>query len=104
MAQRDALQAQLERTQADREAMSREFQRLSGEAMQRQTLAVNQTAGERLAETKLLMEPVAKSLHEMNDRLLQVERPVPRAPPTWPSRWPACATAMRRCAARPRRS
>lgn len=74
VAQRDALQAQLERTQADREAMSREFQRLSGEAMQRQTLAVNQTAGERLAETKLLMEPVAKSLHEMNDRLLQVER------------------------------
>lgn len=74
LAQRDALRGQLEQLQSDREAMAREFQRLSGEAMEHQNRAADQSAGRRLAETKLLLEPVSKSLAQMNDRLLQVER------------------------------
>jgi DNA recombination protein RmuC len=73
-AERDALRNQLADLRADRDAMSREFQRLSAEAMQRQSQAVNQTAEQRLTQTKLLMEPVSHSLQQMNERLRQVER------------------------------
>ncbi|WP_316667940.1 DNA recombination protein RmuC [uncultured Propionibacterium sp.] len=73
-AERDASVAQLEALTSDRTSMAREFQRLSAATAEQQAASVDRTAKDRFDQTRILLEPISRSLQAMNDRLLQVER------------------------------
>ncbi|RLP09565.1 DNA recombination protein RmuC [Propionibacterium australiense] len=73
-AERDASLARLEALTNDRASMAHEFQRLSATAAEQQAATVDRTAKARFDQTRVLLEPISRSLQAMNDRLLQVER------------------------------
>ncbi|MBE6477184.1 MAG: DNA recombination protein RmuC [Propionibacteriaceae bacterium] len=73
-AERDASLARLEALTNDRTSMAHEFQRLSATAAEQQAATVDRTAKARFDQTRVLLEPISRSLQAMNDRLLQVER------------------------------
>ncbi|MFT8396501.1 DNA recombination protein RmuC [Propionibacterium sp.] len=72
--ERDAARNQLNQLHADRDAMAREFQRLSALAGEQQARTVDRTARQRLDETRAVMAPLAKSVTEMTERLHQLDQ------------------------------
>ncbi|MCW2811560.1 MAG: rmuC [Friedmanniella sp.] len=74
LAQRDAALDRAREIAADREIMLNQFKVLSTETLERQGLAAEAVAEQRLKRTELLMTPVKESLEKFNARLIDVEK------------------------------
>jgi len=73
-AERDAALEQAEELRKDRETMLNSYKALSSEALEKQTLTVEQSAAQRLAATEQLMTPMRQSLEKLENRLTEIEK------------------------------
>lgn len=73
-AERDVAVARAAEIAADRDALTKEFKLLSGQALDEQGRKADATADQRLKATEQLMAPIRESLAQFNDRLNQVEK------------------------------
>ena len=72
--ERDGAQARLRALEADHETMVNQFRVLSEETLDRQVAETEANAAARLAQTAQLLTPVQQTLHQLNDRLGQIEQ------------------------------
>lgn len=72
--ERDGAQARLRALEADHETMVNQFRVLSEETLDRQVAETEANAQARLAQTAQLLDPVQQTLHQLNDRLVQIEQ------------------------------
>ncbi|MFV0452409.1 MAG: DNA recombination protein RmuC [Propioniciclava sp.] len=73
-AERDTALARAEELATDRDALTREFKLLAGQALDEQGRKADVTAEHRLKATEQLMAPVRASLEQFNARLIEVEK------------------------------
>ncbi|HHU40394.1 MAG TPA: DNA recombination protein RmuC [Propionibacterium sp.] len=73
-AEKEAAIARAAEIAADRDALTKEFKLLSGQALDEQGRKADATAEQRLKATEQLMAPIRESLAQFNDRLNQVEK------------------------------
>ena len=73
-AQRDAAVKLAEELGASRDALVQQFKLLSAETLKEQGQRADAVAEQRLAATRALMDPVEKSLSQLNERITQVEK------------------------------
>ncbi|MDR2930556.1 MAG: DNA recombination protein RmuC [Propionibacteriaceae bacterium] len=72
--ERDAALEQAEKLRQDRETMVNSYKLASQEAIDKQTKAVEASAGQRLQATEQLMAPMRSSLEQLQSRLTQMEK------------------------------
>lgn len=73
-AQRDAAVKRAEELGSDRASLVQQFKVLSAETLREQGLQADAVAEQRLRATRELMGPVEKSLLQLNERIIQVEK------------------------------
>ena len=74
VAERDVALERSREIAADRDALTKEFKLLSGQALDEQGRKAEATAEQRLKATEQLMAPIRESLARFNDRLTDVEK------------------------------